>query len=181
MTKEEFMNFYNFLFGGASDAFFMGENYEIVNGELIKDLRWVVIENGKEGLYSENEGDLIVIPSVPHPDGYIALNKESLGEGLFSYHILEGLRSIQTVINKNGEVIFSLPKGWRISGKFNDGVAPVAYDYINAKVDLQGNIFDKVRDLKSELRAFEQESQFEIERDYRAAFEDDPGAEWNID
>ena len=83
-------------------------------------------------------------------------------------------------LNKNGEEIITLERGWRIVRGFMGGKAIIRKRLYDAEVDSQGIISNLVERERSNYTP-EDDEKFYRDRDYRAAFEDDPGSIWNVD
>ena len=81
-------------------------------------------------------------------------------------------------MDRYGNEVIKIDRKWNIKSGIEFGHAEISsYDHtamvsMTGEITITGNIKHDYEDYYSA---------YEMERDYRAAFEDDPDAEWNID
>lgn len=151
----------------------------------------IIVKNGKEGLFSCTQKKKIIECVILQfeIDSFInySIIPDSLGEGLIGCkepnNDNKSFYLKYSFFDLDGNKVLDIPLGWRIESGFIDGFARLSKrDTIyntTAEIDKSGKI-DILEEKRNPIE-FEEESYDEIDRMNKDAFEDDPGAEWNID
>lgn len=138
----------------------------------------IIFKDGKDGIYSCAESKIIMECLIPAKKNIDSIMINTLKEGLVGCkkELDEG-KNLEYFSDLNGNVAVKLPSHiWHINGGFNKGVAVISSRTEWATIDLNGNITvtEKIKP------TYYEDSWDDIDSMYRDAFEDDPGAEWNV-
>jgi len=135
----------------------------------------------KEGLFSTLYGAIILKP-IPTNQYWIIYHATTEGLiGCYKHEKDSGLNQQRIVfLNCEGDEIITLDKRWRnVDRGFQGGEAFISSGgSYQASLDTLGRITNLTKLARTVL---EEIDYHDIEEMYRSAFEDDPGAEWNID
>lgn len=137
-------------------------------------------DGDRVGLFSTLNGSVILQP-IPVEDCKILEDFSTEGMIGCVKTVRKGGQyqsSYYAFLNFEGKEAIRLKSGWKIKKGFEGDTAKVGNFSTTATIDLKGNVCELVDDKRGDV--FDDDP-FEQERDYRSAFEDDPGAEWNID
>lgn len=186
------------------DAIYPGSDHYYTPTDSIKDRKrfqvYYLCQEDKIGLFSTLNGTIVLNP-VPIAKyrileeatteglvGCIKLNpdKESSACGYRHPHAewlsrwgrFPGHISHYVFLNHEGQEVIILEKGWRIKEGFQGGIATISNARFTASIDKTNQILNQDDNRHS---IDYDDDPYDLEKMYRAAFEDDPGAEWNID
>lgn len=134
----------------------------------------------REGLFSTLYGAIIL---KPIPTNQYCIIDRATTEGLIGCYKHEnnnGFNQDRIVfLNCEGEEVITLDRRWRnVDRGFQGGDAFISGGSYQATLDIMGRVSNLIKTTRTD---FEGNDYYDIEKMYRSAFEDDPGAEWNIE
>lgn len=139
----------------------------------------IISKNGRDGLFSCVENNIIMECTIPSINGGGAIMTNSLNEGYVGCKkvIDDKGNFLHFFADMNGNVVLELPnRFWSISGGFSKGLAKITSKTEYATIDLNGHITITGK----KRQEYYEDSWSDYDSMYRDAFENDPGAEWNV-